>query len=130
MNEEKLSEIMDKMMESISGYELENAIVAQYANGDIVERTFWEDIYDGLENFQKVDGAEAVIVDTSGKARPLGDNGEPDYDADPYRVRLIAIYDGNKLFSAMEFSHNKERVFDENEATGSLADAMKEAWGA
>ena len=121
MNIEKLDSLMDSLMGTRSGYELGTCQIAVLENDEIRSVLFAEDVYDGLDDFARPENAQAIIVETTGKATPL-DGG------DPRRVRLTVAFDGQTMLSGLEFGDTQERLFDEGEATGSLKEAIVQAW--
>jgi len=121
MNIEKLDSLMDSLMSTRSGYELGTCQIAVLENDEIRSVLFAEDVYDGLDDFARPENAQAIIVETTGKATPL-DGG------DPRRVRLTVAFDGQTMLSGLEFGDTQERLFDEGEATGSLKEAIVQAW--
>lgn len=95
---------------------------------------FGPDVYELIESVsdqEKHNSFEYVSVVTGGWAAPLNSDGEidgaPSQHPNRRRVALaIAVNISNKtvLGSVLKFDDSEEKVYDYNQATGSLADAM------
>lgn len=95
------------------------------------------DIYDLLQDMyedKSYSGYEYISLYTTGWAAPLDKNGEIDEAPSQHpkrrRVTLVICADVNAkaiLGSVVDFEdHPDERVYDFNQATGSLADALSQ----
>ena len=126
MNGKVISEIMNELMGIREGYELDKAGICVLIDGKVNVHSHAEDVYDGLEAFVRPDNAEAIILESTGRATPTDGSGLP------RRVRLTIGFDGKTLATAMEFEDNLERIVsstDEDEAPqGPLGEALAEAW--
>lgn len=130
----------EAIKKSKGGFSLDSAVVSaiiQEQDGLIVEELVTHpDVYDGL--FHAGLGASnplaiGMAVVSTGWAAPLGADGEPDgmpsQHAERRRVRLTAISTNNGQASLIEFADDEgEYIIDEGQATGSLAEALAEAW--
>ena len=91
------------------------------------------DIYDAIEQVTIPTFMVAFGVVTTGWAAPLNNNGEvegaPSKHPERRRVKLVSVINDNGAGSAMAFQDEPEDVItDEGSATGSLANAITEAW--
>lgn len=96
------------------------------------------DVYDLLETVTIPAEAQAVAVHTTGWAAPLNANGEvegaPSAHPARRRVALMACVTSDPfgdavMGSALGFEDDPEGIItDEGEATGSLSEAIVEAW--
>lgn len=76
--------------------------------------------------------SDAVVVRTSGWASPIADGDDPEAGVRPSehpqrrRVRLLVVAKAGETASALRFTDDWENpIFDEGQATGSLADAVQ-----
>lgn len=97
------------------------------------------DIYEMLQEPSTdilVSAYDAFGVLTSGWAAPLPKNEEesevaPSQHAERVRVRLFVYCDSaGKVHSSIRFGDGRETMYDENQASGSLRDAMVELYDA
>jgi hypothetical protein len=91
------------------------------------------DVYEALEDTVIPDDAIAIAVVTTGWAAPLNADGQaegmPSQHPERRRVKLVACADSEFAGSALVFEDTPEDVItDEGSASGSLADALAEAW--
>ena len=76
--------------------------------------------------------SDAVVVRTSGWASPIADDDDPEAGVRPSehpqrrRVRLLVVAKAGETASALRFTDDwANPIFDEGQATGSLADAVQ-----
>lgn len=101
-------------------------------SGDTVFLAQHPDVYDLLvpESVMDAHGSfTKLAVATSGWAAPLNENGEvrgaPSQHPERRRVCLVTVVSKERLASALRFEDDPEGIVtDEDEATGSLADAL------
>jgi hypothetical protein len=91
------------------------------------------DIYDAIEQVTIPAFMVAFGVITTGWAAPLNPDGKaegaPSQHPERRRVKLVSVINDNGAGSAMAFQDEPEDVItDEGSATGSLAEAINEAW--
>lgn len=91
------------------------------------------DVYDLLDSVEAQAVAlmsDAVVIRTCGWASPISNNDEyegvaPSQHPERRRVRLLVCANGKDTASVIRFTDDWENpVFDEGQATGSLADAV------
>ena len=124
------------LKESGDTFHLPTAQVYCVKEGDEFQLlTAHPDVYEALESVSKVipSDAIAIAVITTGWAAPLNENGEavgaPSKHPNRRRVKLVACVDSEFAGSALGFEDSPEDVVtDEGNASGSLADALAEAW--
>lgn len=92
-----------------------------------------EDIYDLLQEpdtHLTAMTSDYIALVTCGWAAPLADDGEdtpPSRHPERRRVRLFVIANGNEMASVLRFEDAPDdTVVDEGQATGSLADAVRQ----
>jgi len=93
------------------------------------------DVYEMLDSVEAQAVAlmsDAVVVRTSGWAAPITDADDPEAGVAPSqhsqrrRVRLLVCANGTDTASVLRFTDDWDNpVFDEGQATGSLADAIQ-----
>jgi hypothetical protein len=98
-------------------------------NIDVVKIQESGDIYEMLQEPSAdilVSAYDGFGVLTSGWAAPISDDDTPpSQSADRIRVRLFSYCDSDgKIHSSIRFGDNREMVYDENQARGSMRDAM------
>jgi hypothetical protein len=91
------------------------------------------DIYEAIDEVTIPTYMVAFGVVTTGWAAPLNADGTmegaPSKHAQRRRVKLVSVINDNGAGSAMSFADEPEDVItDEGSATGSLAEAITEAW--
>jgi hypothetical protein len=129
-------EFMDSFLESKgSGYNLPEAqayAVLTTAEGlDVQLLQSDKDVYDLLDTTVIADAlriTDFVALVTCGWATKIDDNLPPSKSPNRVRVRLVVITDKNsKQGSVMRIEGEGEAMFDEGQAHGSLADALRRA---
>lgn len=110
--------------------------ISTNANGELKSTLidFGPDVYELIETVSDQDKHmlfEYVSVVTGGWAAPLNSNGEidgaPSQHPNRRRVALaiaVSIANKNIIGSVLKFDDSEDRVYDYNQATGSLAEAM------
>ena len=93
------------------------------------------DVYEMLESVEAQAVAlmsDAVVIRTCGWAAPISDGDDPEAGVAPSqhperrRVRLLVCANGKDTASVLRFTDDWDNpVFDEGQATGSLADAVQ-----
>lgn len=137
--ESKLHDLLGETAHTHDPYQLDGArLYGVYYNDkgepviDFI--TTHADVYDLLSdshNARVASGFAYTLVVTTGWAAPLGDNGEvegaPSQHALRRRVRLSVVADYESVASVIRFADAPdEPITDPGQATGSLADAIKE----
>lgn len=115
-------------------FELDGARVYGVENGETFLLATHPDIYELLEDDETREEAKSyshVAVVTSGWAAPLNAQGEvegaPSQHPKRRRVRLVVTANKEDVSSVLRFSDDPENVItDPGQATGSLADAIRE----
>jgi aspartokinase len=147
-----VAEQFEEKVQSVTGFDLKQAqligielttsydynILAQANQPTIVSQPLDAsgDVYELLDTAMVADALQAygyAAVITCGWAAPLADDDEntevaPSKHPKRRRVRLVLVTDGISITSVLRFSDTQdEKMVDEGQATGSLADALLQA---
>ena len=137
-----LAEETEKVLNDHLGFTMEGAHIYTITYGmtdsDVSVATSLEsvgaDVYDLLysdETLDKVKSAHYIALATTGWAAPLNPQGEvegaPSEHPQKRRVRLVVIASREEMASVLRFQDKPdETVIDHGNATGTLADAVRE----
>jgi hypothetical protein len=141
-----VAEQFEKSVQSVTGFDLKQAqlIGVELTAGDEYNQPTVAsqpldasgDVYELLDTTMVADALQAygyAAVITCGWAAPLADDDEntevePSKHPKRRRVRLVLVTDGISITSVLRFSDTQdEKMVDEGQATGSLADALLQA---
>lgn len=126
--------VFDLLIRPDDGDFVDNTFALVYAHTDQGIKNLGHngDVYRLLENLVIPKGTEGLSIVTTGFAAPLDKNGRadgaPSKHPERRRVRLIISVTQDDTGSVLEFADNLEVIEDEGDATGSLSDALIDAW--
>ena len=101
------------------------------STGNVSELDQHPDVYELISrNVDEIpEQITAVLVVTTGWAAPIADGIAPSEHAERVRVRLsVYVPRDASPVSVVMFANGRENVIDENDARGTLADAIQQLW--
>jgi len=142
LNTEKKGSVMSNPIDRVtalantqSDYSMGEAVVYFEKDGEFTPVITDGDVYTALAMVKALGSAmdkDGLAVVTTGWAAPLNNDGEvegaPSHHPARRRVRLVAYINNEGTASALSFQDDDEMIVDEGSATGSLADALADAW--